>query len=343
MATSVTVNSSSAVTVNDVVGGPPPLQAESISIVDLRLLSQSELYSLSLCSSSAFNPRRDDDVVIPKIDRSVFNESAGSRKQTYSRLRLAPAAAAAAAAASSSSVIRSRTPHLRNSSLQNSDFNSGSGNSESSQIVTMLKQLFGSGSTTAANPTDLVPIRVDYSDSFSMPAPVPVPVPELGNVGSIGQKRKRGRPKRNENSGVVEVKAAKADVEVKDIVVYQNVDERDDRDKEIMNKDGVPVDLAALGALEDPFGQELRRRTEGLGSGEELLGFLGRLNGQWGSTRKKRRIVDAGEFGSTLPKGWKLLLSVKRKGGHAWVHCRRYIRLLENSNLALKFHHNLWH
>ncbi|KAF3632482.1 putative LRR receptor-like serine/threonine-protein kinase-like [Capsicum annuum] len=325
MATSVTVNSSSAVTVNDVVGGPPPLQAESISIVDLRLLSQSELYSLSLCSSSAFNPRRDDDVVIPKIDRSVFNESAGSRKQTYSRLRLAPAAAAAAAAASSSSVIRSRTPHLRNSSLQNSDFNSGSENSESSQIVTMLKQLFGSGSSTAANPTDLVPSRVDYSDSFSVPAPAPVPVPELGNVGSIGQKRKRGRPKRNENSGVVEVKAAKADVEVKDIVVYQNVDERDDRDKEIMNKDGVPVDLAALGALEDPFGQELRRRTEGLGSGEELLGFLGRLNGQWGSTRKKRRIVDAGEFGSTLPKGWKLLLSVKRKGGHAWVHCRRYI------------------
>lgn len=179
----------------------------------------------------------------------------------------------------------------------------------------------------------MVPIRVDYSDSLAVPVPVPAPVPELGNVGSIGQKRKRGRPRKHENSGVSEREGeVKVDVEVKDIVVYQNVDDRDkeivnkdDRDKEMMNKDDIPVDLEVLGTLEDPFGQELRRRTEGLRSAEELLEFLGRLNGQWGSTRKKRRIVDAGEFGSTLPKGWKLLLSIKRKGGHVWLHCRRYI------------------
>ncbi|KAJ7965721.1 Methyl-CpG-binding domain-containing protein 8 [Quillaja saponaria] len=69
------------------------LHIESLPLIDLRLLSQSELYSLSLCSSSSSSPldrRCDDDVVIPKIDRSVFNESAGSRKQTFSRLRLAP-------------------------------------------------------------------------------------------------------------------------------------------------------------------------------------------------------------------------------------------------------------
>ncbi|CAN4092462.1 unnamed protein product [Withania somnifera] len=321
MATSVTVDSSSPATVT--------VTAESIPIVDLRLLSQSELYSLSLCSSFAFNPCRDDDVIIPKIDRSVFNESAGSRKQTYSRLRLAPAAAAAAS--SSSASIRSRTPHLRNP-LQSPSINSGDENSENAQIVTLLKQLFGSGTET--NPTDLVPIRVDYTGSLSVKVPVPVPVPQLDNVGSIGQKRKRGRPRKNENSGVIGLSEGevKADVEVKDIVVYQNVDERDkeivnkdDMDKDIVNKDGITVDLAVLGALEDPFREELRRRTEGLRSAEELLDFLGRLNGQWGSTRKKRRIVDAGEFGSTLPKGWKLLLSIKRKGGHVWLHCRRYI------------------
>ncbi|KAH0681387.1 hypothetical protein KY284_022472 [Solanum tuberosum] len=307
---SVTVDSSSA-TVPD-----GALQAESIPTVDLRLLSQSELYSLSLCSTAAFNPCRDDDVIIPKIDRSVFNESAGSRKQTYSRLRLAPAAAASA----SSSAIRSRTPHLRNSPhpLQNPSPNNGPANSESSQIVTLLKQLFGSG--TQKNPTDLVPIRVDYSDSLSVPSHVPVPGLELANVGSVGQKRKRGRPRKNENG--VRVAEVKVDEVVKDIVVYQNVD---DSDKEIMNKDGIPVDLAVLGALVDPFGLELRRRTEGLGSAEELLGFLGRLNGQWGSTRKKRRIVDADEFGSVLPKSWKLLLSIKRKEGRSWLHCRRYI------------------
>ncbi|KAK4352395.1 hypothetical protein RND71_027913 [Anisodus tanguticus] len=315
---SVTVDSSSSVT---------PLQAESIPTVDLRLLSQSELYTLSLCSPSAFNPRRDDDVIIPKIDRSVFNESAGSRKQTYSRLRLAPAAAAAA----SSSALRSRTPHLRNS--YNPSINNGPENSESSQIVTLLKQLFGSGSgktntnpNTNPNHVDLIPIRVDYSNS----SPVPVPVPELANVGSIGEKRKRGRgrPRKNENIGGASEVKVKEDVgplsTVKDVVVYQNVDDTD-MDKEILNKDGEPVDLVVLGTLEDPFGRELRRRTEGLGSGEDFLGFLGRLEGQWGSTRKKRRIVEAGEFGSMLPKGWKLLLSIKRKGGHVWLHCRRYI------------------
>ncbi|KAG5612649.1 hypothetical protein H5410_023930 [Solanum commersonii] len=66
------------------------LQAKSIPTVDLRLLSQSELYSLSLCSTTDYNPCRDDDFIIPKIDRSVFNESAASRKQTYSRIPYAP-------------------------------------------------------------------------------------------------------------------------------------------------------------------------------------------------------------------------------------------------------------
>ncbi|XP_059279751.1 uncharacterized protein LOC132033722 [Lycium ferocissimum] len=302
-----------SVTVTD--GGP--LHSESIPTVDLHLLSQSELYTLSLCSPSAFNPRRDDDVIIPKIDKSVFNESAGSRKQTYSRLRLAPAATNTAAA---TSALRSRTPHLRNTLLNNPSLNNGPENSESHQIVTLLKQLFGSGSGTEPspkpipnpNPVDLVPIRVDYS-----------------NVGSIGEKRKRGRgrPRKNENDVAGEVKVKEVDVgptEVKDIVVYQNVDV-DDGEKEILNKDGERVDLAGLGALEDPYGAELRRRTEGMRSQEELLGFLGRTNGQWGSTRKKRRIVDASEFGSVLPKGWNLLLSIKRKGGHVWLHCRRYI------------------
>lgn len=167
-----------------------------------------------------------------------------------------------------------------------------------------------------------------------MPLPLTVRVPESSNVGSIGQKRKRGRPRKNENENQNEnvgVGGGGVDkgtnVAIKDIVVYQNVDDNRDRDdKEMLNKDGEPVDLAVLGTLEDPFGEEMRRRTKGLGSSEELLRFLGRLNGQWGSTRKKRRIVDAGEFGNVLPKGWKLLLSIKRKEGRVWLHCRRYIR-----------------
>ncbi|PQP94812.1 uncharacterized protein Pyn_03861 [Prunus yedoensis var. nudiflora] len=49
------------------------------------------------------------------------------------------------------------------------------------------------------------------------------------------------------------------------------------------------------------------------------------LGGQWGSRRKKRKIVDANEFGDALPVGWKLLLGLKRKEGRAWIYCRRFI------------------
>lgn len=95
---------------------------------------------------------------------------------------------------------------------------------------------------------------------------------------------------------------------------------------EMVNRNGVPVDLLALANMEDPYGEELRRRTLGLDSEEKLLGFMRELGGQWGSRRKKRKIVDASEFGDALPVGWKLLLGLKRKEGRAWIYCRRYIR-----------------
>lgn len=98
------------------------------------------------------------------------------------------------------------------------------------------------------------------------------------------------------------------------------------RGMEIVNKNGVVIDLAALSNAEDLFAGELARRTEGLSGEEELLGFLSDLVGQWGSRRRKRRIVDAADFGDVLPLGWKLLLSLKRKDGRAWIYCRRYIR-----------------
>ncbi|KAK6130667.1 hypothetical protein DH2020_035642 [Rehmannia glutinosa] len=109
------------------------------------------------------------------------------------------------------------------------------------------------------------------------------------------------------------------------IVVRDNLE---DKDREILNREGVSVDIVALGVVDHPYSEEIRRRTEGLETEEELLGFLKGLKGQWGSSRKKRRIVDAGEFGSVLPIGWKLLLSVKKQKGHMWLHCRRYISVI---------------
>ncbi|KAA8528286.1 hypothetical protein F0562_035641 [Nyssa sinensis] len=295
------------------------LQVESIPTLDLRLLSQSELYSLSLCSDGAFDPRRCDDVVIPKIDRSVFNESAGSRKQTYSRLRLAPRkpeTASPSAAGATTTTIPSRTPHLRTakSTADITDDNDPE-REENSRIIGILKELFA-GKT---NGDELIPVRVEYSDS----------VPEFSNVGhSNVKKRKRGRPRKNDSAVVpaadvaLEVEVERGDDVIKDIVVYENVE---DRDREIVNKNGVVVDVAALANLEDPYGAELKRRTEGLETEEELLGFLNGVNGQWGSRRKKKRIVDASDFGDVLPKGWNLSLSLKKKVGRVWLFCRRYI------------------
>ncbi|XP_045817723.1 uncharacterized protein LOC123910610 [Trifolium pratense] len=97
------------------------------------------------------------------------------------------------------------------------------------------------------------------------------------------------------------------------------------RGMEIVNKNGVAVDLNVLSMVEHPFAAEIARRTEGLSKEEELLEFLSDLVGQWGSRRRKRRIVDAADFGDVLPLGWKLLLSLKRKDGRAWIYCRRYI------------------
>lgn len=99
----------------------------------------------------------------------------------------------------------------------------------------------------------------------------------------------------------------------------------EDGDRETLNSKGVAVDLVALGQMFEPFADEIRRRTEGLRTEEQLLGFLSGVEGQWGSRRKRRRFVDASIFGDVLPSGWKLLLGLKRKEGVTWLDCRRYV------------------
>lgn len=96
-------------------------------------------------------------------------------------------------------------------------------------------------------------------------------------------------------------------------------------DLEILNINGVAVDLEALANAGDPYGEELRRRSAGLETEAEFLGFLKDLGGQWGSRRKKRKYVDASDIGDTLPVGWKLLIGLRRKAGTVSLYCRRYI------------------
>ncbi|KAI0495494.1 hypothetical protein KFK09_021795 [Dendrobium nobile] len=271
--------------------------AELIPVVDLRFLSQSELATLALSSPNSFDLRRCDDVVVPKIDRSVFNESAGSRKQTYSRLRLAPPKAdspslppslprrrgrprsiplhTAAAATPSASA-----PPASEDNPKDPDFR------ENLLIASYLRQLFS---------------REDPSSQ------------------TLTLNKAVSTVCTNENNDGWENILAAAEEAQKALILAE------DHDRETLNSKGVAVDLVALGQMEDPFGEELRRRTLGLKTEEHLLGFLSGVEGQWGSRRKRRRFVDASLFGDVLPRSWKLLLGLKRKEGVAWVDCRRYV------------------
>ncbi|OVA14222.1 Methyl-CpG DNA binding [Macleaya cordata] len=246
--TTVTVDSSSDI-----------LNLDSIPIIDMRFLSQSDLNSLSLCSNESFDLRRCDEIVIPKIDRSIFNESAGSRKQTYSRLRLAPRKPEITSIGS-----RRRSGGLLPIPKPTSEPIDDPEQKENTKIVYFLQQLF------AKNKSKTLNTRKNSN---------------LINLGST------------------------VDLEKFPVV----------------NRNGVVVDIAGLGNLGDPFGPELKRRTVGLETEADLLGYLRGLEGLWGSRRKKRKVVDASDFGDFLPIGWNLLLSLKRKEGRFSLFCRRYI------------------
>ncbi|KAK0589203.1 hypothetical protein LWI29_011046 [Acer saccharum] len=251
---------------------------ESLPFIDMTTLTQSELRSLSLCSTMAFDLDRFDDVVIPIIDPSLFNESAGSRQQTFSRPTTTTThhhhhhlrhRMAGLLPSTKPSVSSSLPSHLDTDNLENRT------------ILNFLKQSLSQS-----------PQFHDIQCLFTV---------NSGENDLLLKKRKRGR---------------KPKTKVKSL----------EENLEIVNNNGVVVDIVGLGDFEDPYGEELRRRTEGLGGNEEnLLGFLRDLGGQWCSRRKRRKIVDADLLGNALPVGWKLLLGLKRREGRASVYCRRYI------------------
>lgn len=158
----------------------------------------------------------------------------------------------------------------------------------------------------------------------------------VDNMNGIKRKRGRGRPRKDGSMPMSMVMSTATDTAMvvvseekneekendKEVVVFENSVESD---KEVLNSKGVMVDVVALAELEDPFGPEIRRRTEGMSTDAELLGFLEGLGGRWGSRRRKRKVVDASLFGDYLPKGWSLSISLKRKEKQVWLFCRRYI------------------
>ncbi|CAI9104049.1 OLC1v1002656C1 [Oldenlandia corymbosa var. corymbosa] len=286
---------------------PPPTAAttrsscgpnlESLTDIDIRKLSQSELQALSMCSDSAFDLHRTDDVVIPNIDRSIFHESSGSRRQGYSRLR------------------DSRHHHLhtrtRRPGLTPGSKLSPALDPENHSILHFLKHYLEHNSTSTCPPPPPPP---------PIPPPQPVVVhdqpqdqPGFGlqekmalAVHAAGKKRKRIRKKAKQNKALTESKKG---------VEMQRV-----------NKKGQEVDFTALESNGDKlFAAELGKRTRGLQTEEKVLGFLRGIEGQWGSTRKRRKFVDANEFGDALPIGWKLSLGLRRRDGRVSVFSHRIV------------------
>lgn len=261
---------------------------EALSHIDISKLSQSELHALSLCSDSAYDLRRTKEVVIPQIDRSLFNESAGSRRQTYSRLR--------------HQHHRSRVPGLHPSTSQLKPLSTSE--PENHAILHFLKYFIHNPNSQSPPPPP----------PFVPPPPITQPVTSgiqektLLLMNEHDKKRKRGRkPKDNKK--------------LKENGVRSEV--------EIVNKNGEVVDLNNLENNGDKlYSGELEKRTVGLQTEEDVLGFVRDLEGQWCSRRKRRKYVDASGFGDTLPIGWKLLLALRRRDGRVWVYCRRIVRLL---------------
>ncbi|KAF0913790.1 hypothetical protein E2562_024878 [Oryza meyeriana var. granulata] len=240
-------------------------------VVDMRALSQSDLVALAAASPYRFDPRRGRDADVlppPKIDRAVFNESAGSRKQTFSRHRVA------------TNLSHNLTPATASSPTAAAPTEE---DSENRLIVFHLQRLFAGEDPSFPSQPQIAPQpqpRTLIPPAIAAPiTPAPaLPTPPPSNA-----------------------------------------------DLEVMNPKGLVVDLTRLAELVDPYEEEMRRQTAGLGAESELLGFMNGLEGQWGSRRRRRKFVDASMFGDHLPRGWKLLLGLKRKERVAWINCRRYV------------------
>ena len=310
---------------------PPPeplLKLDSLSHIDISSLSQSELQALSLCSSSAFDLRRTDDIVVPKIDRSIFNESAGSRRQTYSRPRRSQSSSSSSPAASAGTGHRRRVAGLLPTAPKAPPILADDPERyENRSIIDHLKNFISQDPKfdyVELSPPSMMPTMTEVG--FHQPEG------GLGFLTDFGGERKRKRGRKPKLKVQLQIQNLEPGNEGNGVL-------------EMVNRNGVAVDFSALGNADDPYGEELRRRTVGLESEEALLGFLRELEGQWGSRRKKRKIVDASEFGEFLPVGWKLLLGLKRKEGRAWIYCRRYIRCFSFIFLhfvSLKFVNSVW-
>ncbi|KAI4375871.1 hypothetical protein MLD38_013689 [Melastoma candidum] len=203
--------------------------------IELTSLSQSGLLSLSAATAPVEAPH---EFVVPVIDRSIFNESAGSSRQTYSRppASAPPSATSPVAAAGHH---RNRVPAVKPHQPPTSSSQDPL-TADNASIITHRKYLL------SRNP--------NFTDVILSRPFVAVPKSSVGSEfshgreevsGGLGFKRKRARkPKARPSDHVSEYYS------VRESQVGSEI--------ENVNRDGNVVDVVVLEKEEDPFGRELR-------------------------------------------------------------------------------------
>ncbi|KAL4588530.1 hypothetical protein LXL04_001421 [Taraxacum kok-saghyz] len=245
------------------------LELKSLARVDMKKMSQSELYSLSRCSSSAFNIQSTENVVTPNIESDHHSTI--------------PIATTSTSTTAPSKVFAFSGHRRRISASINDDVDPQL--TENRFILNFLENLVAGGEVNDSNPRS----RREM-------------VAVADNEGGV-QKRKRKRKSKE---------TAEKSEEFEGFAV--------------INVNGEKIDLKFLARVADgAFEAELNRLTEGMVREDEFLGFLKGLEGRWGSSRKRRRYVDAADFVKALPINWKILLSLRPRARQPSLYCRRFV------------------
>lgn len=345
-----------------------------IPVIDMHDFSQDE-FNLAAQNSDEF---RVDDVVVPKNDPSISQESGGSRKQTFSRLQLSQKR-------EEPENLTRRRAGLLSVSRRRNVFNE-SEQQEARRILELIQELLSKGDhvcksssvlnvpplNRTCNVKDLYTDRKNTSlvgsnclqlvvkdstlqneDDANLAASTPDidGTMAINNIGidnsGIDRAKKKIRTKEGARRKpfINSIEAADEQMSLKvagsnaentaypthnDNKAPGNMEENATCNDGKAEDSGVHVDnvsnnIALPSVSKEPFVPQLKRKFTPLATEAELQEFFNNIGGEWASKMKKRKIVDAEDFGEGFPKGWKLLLGVRKKYGRFIIECRKYI------------------
>lgn len=345
-----------------------------IPLIDMHDFSQDEI-NLAAQNSDEL---RADDVVVPKIDPSIFQESGGNRKQTYSRLQLSQKREEAESVSRRRAGLHavSRRRNIFNESEQQEArrileliqelLNNGDNVCKSSSVLNVpplnrtcnVEDLYTDHKKTSPIGSNCLQLVVEdctlqNEDDANLTASTPdiegtMAINNIGtDNGGIDRAKKKIRTKegarRKPFMNAVEaadeqmfLKVAGSNAENTASLAHNddkapgNMEENatcnDDKAEDCgVHVDNVTNSTALPSVAKEPFVPQLKRKFTPLATEAELQEFFNNIGGEWASKMKKRKIVDAEDFGEGFPKGWKLLLGVRKKYGRFIIECRKYI------------------